>query len=76
MIAALIARVLARVQPDGDPKLVIRPPRARYSGFDPQLRDRTRAKRRREEEIRRQADRVASSPEVVAEPRRLKAVGR
>ena len=44
-----------------------------HEGFDPGLRERTAVKREREEQIKRAAARVASSP--LEEPR-LRAVGR
>ncbi len=47
----------------GDSKLAIVPPVVKFSGFDPDLRDRTAARRVREADIRKAANRIASAPD-------------
>jgi hypothetical protein len=63
----MIARLLARWWSRPDPALVIRPARVVFEGFDPSLRERTLAKREREDRARKAANRIASTPATTGE---------
>ena len=67
----MIDRLLARWRSRPDPALVIVPPRVLYEGFAPELRERTAAKREREDRAKRAAARIASSPATTGERWRL-----
>ncbi len=65
----MITRLLARWRnrPDKALAALIVPPRVVFAGFDPSLRERTAAKREREDRARRAAARIASSPATTGE---------
>ena len=71
----MIDRLLARWRSRPDPALVIVPPRVLYEGFSPELRERTAAKREREDAAKRAAARIASAPAPSEADRRLRVIG-
>jgi hypothetical protein len=65
----VIDRLLARWRnrPDKALATLIVPPRVVFAGFDPSLRERTLAKREREDRARKAANRIASTPAASGE---------
>ena len=65
----MIDRLLARWRNRPDPAIgpLIVPPRQVFEGFAPELRERTLAKREREDRARKAANRIASTPAASGE---------
>lgn len=71
----MIDRLLAHWWSRPDPALDIRPPVVLHEGFAPELRERTLAKRKREDAAKRAAARIASAPAPSEADRRLRVIG-